>query len=632
MTFRQFAFNNVTRNMRTYMAYFLSSAFSVMIFFVYAMFILHPGIVHESFGYAQTGMTVAEYIIYIFSFFFVFYSVSAFLKTRKKEFGVLMMHGMTKQQLNWLVFLENMIIGIGSILTGIIAGVILSNLFLLIVSKALYIPKLPFYWPWQAAGITVVAFLVLFFIISLFTALFVRSNRLIELLRGSAKPKQEPKASIFLAFLSAVLLLTGYMISFIVKGVAVIMAMIPVVIIVIIGTYFLFSQLSVWVIRLLKRNRSIYWRKTNLIAISDLAYRMKDNTRIYFIVAIVSTVTICALGTFAGFQEAIETDMKRSNPFAISYVSSSANPYEKEHTQLIKEALQKADLEFTVLQADGMVWQTNEITGESRAVVALSDFNRFSDALGYAPEQLADNEVLHVKRSSPIGPVNQVEQEPEQEVRFTESAITLQVQKQLQREVFPFSFISGYDYYVVADEVFTQLNGTKSNSVTVYDVANWKDTIELSKRLEEQIGYDAEYSFSALGVDISFVRELYSLLMFVGIFITIVFFVATGSFLYFRLYTDLAEDRKQYQAIAKLGLSEQELSRIATTQVALLFYAPFIVAALHSAVALYALHSFFNLSILKSAALVIGGFFAAQTLYFLLIRSRYVKHLKEAIR
>jgi putative ABC transport system permease protein len=117
MTFPQFAYRNVVRNKRTYAAYFLSSAFSVMIFFVYALFIFHPDIKNGVTNLAAVQLMIAaEFIMYFFSFFFVIYSVSTFLKTRKREFGILMMHGMTKRQLNWLVFLENMMIGIGAII------------------------------------------------------------------------------------------------------------------------------------------------------------------------------------------------------------------------------------------------------------------------------------------------------------------------------------------------------------------------------------------------------------------------------------------------------------------------------------------------------------------------------------
>lgn len=634
VTFRRFAFNNVMRNKRTYAAYFLSSAFSVMIFFVYAVFISHPKLADAEFGHAKVAMTVAEYIIYIFSFFFVFYSVSAFLKTRKKEFGILMMHGLSKRQLNWLVFLENMIIGIGAIITGIVTGMIFANLFLLIGANVLRTEKLPFYWPWDALKLTVIAFIILFFVISLFTAVFIRSNRLIELLRGSAKPKQEPKASILLVLLAAVLLLTGYTVSFIVKGIQVAIAMLPVVLIVIVGTYFLFSQFIVFTIRALKKNRYVYWRKTNIIAISDLAYRMKDNARMYFMVAIVSTVTICALGTFSGFMEMIQASVKEGYPFALSYTSQQGNPDEAKHVELIEQALQQQGLDYTKLETRQIAIQTEQGTGRKMAVVPLSDFNQFSQSIGYEAEHLSDGELLYITdaNSFNIEPNAVKEKNKATSLTLQESNITLRINKQIERNVYSLDFLSTLTYAVVPDDVFKQINGKQERAYIAFDVPKAKDTTAIGKSLDEQMEFSPNYRFSSSALILDVVKEVYSLIIFVGLFVSVLFFVATGSFLYFRLYSDLAEDKRHYQAISKIGLSMRELSRIATTQVAILFYAPFIVAVVHSSVAMYALHSFFNMSVLKSALIVIGGFFAAQTLFFLIIRYRYIAHLKEAIR
>src|SRR5699024_10967075 len=94
VTFRQFAFINVIRNKRLYAAYFLSSLFTVMVFFTFAIFAFHPVFFDGSIrGEVLYGMAVAGGIIYVFSFFFVLYSMSAFLQSRKKEFGLLMTQG-----------------------------------------------------------------------------------------------------------------------------------------------------------------------------------------------------------------------------------------------------------------------------------------------------------------------------------------------------------------------------------------------------------------------------------------------------------------------------------------------------------------------------------------------------------
>src|SRR5699024_4352005 len=144
MTFRQFAFNNVVRNKRLYAAYFLSSMFIVMVFFTFAIFVFHPNLNIESVGGnvssgTTLGLSVAGGIIYVFSFFFVLYSMSSFLQSRKREFGLLMMQGMSMSQIRIMVFLENMLIGFFATLSGILLGLVFAKGILLVAENALVI-------------------------------------------------------------------------------------------------------------------------------------------------------------------------------------------------------------------------------------------------------------------------------------------------------------------------------------------------------------------------------------------------------------------------------------------------------------------------------------------------------------
>src|SRR5699024_12151026 len=102
--------------------------------------------------------------------------------------------------------------------------------------------------------------------------------------------------------LSLLLLILTYSIVVTVVGMCVIIVMVPFIIMVIIGTFFFFSQSSVFLIHYLKKRKSVFWNKTNMILLSDLAYRMKDNARTFFMVAIISTVAFSAIGTLIGFK------------------------------------------------------------------------------------------------------------------------------------------------------------------------------------------------------------------------------------------------------------------------------------------------------------------------------------------
>src|SRR5699024_4638276 len=113
--------------------------------------------------------------------------------------------------------------------------------------------SLPFYFPFWAIVVTFISFMCLFLVISFFVTFVLRSIKLVELIKGSKQSKGETKASIILTFLPVLLLAGGYTVSLMARGSSVIMAMIPVICVVIIGTYFFFTQLSVYGIHFLKR-------------------------------------------------------------------------------------------------------------------------------------------------------------------------------------------------------------------------------------------------------------------------------------------------------------------------------------------------------------------------------------------
>lgn len=119
--------------------------------------------------------------------------------------------------------------------------------------------------------------------------------------------------------------------------------------------------------------------------------------------------------------------------------------------------------------------------------------------------------------------------------------------------------------------------------------------------------------------------------MFVGLFIGIVFFVSAGSFLYFRLYTDLDDDKEKFTAINKIGLTIKEMKKVISKQMMILFFTPIIVAIIHGAVALTALSHMFDYNLLYESTLVLSAFFIIQVAYFVIVRHFYIKQIKSAI-
>ncbi|UHA72628.1 ABC transporter permease [Paenibacillus sp. 481] len=642
MTFRQYAFNNVIRNKRTYAAHFLSSAFSVMMFFTYAMLQFHPDLQgeltltsHTVNVFGKVAMSVAQLLIFVFSFFFLLYSVSSFLKTRKKEFGILLIHGITPKQLFRLVFMENMMIGIAAIMTGITVGIIFTKLILLIIATVLVIDQgLPFYLPWQAIALTFVAFLVLFLAISLFTSRMLKMNQLIELIKAEDKPKPELKASIWLSLLAVMLILAGYLAVYLF---AINTDLVPLLIagvgLTIIGTYFLFTQLSVYLIGWLRKQERLFFKRTNLLMFSELTYRMRDNANMFFMIAIASAVAFTAIGVCAAASNKGLSEMK--NPYAFSYTTFSEHKAEQSNIATIKRKLEQAQIPYRF----GTV--TLMLTDNSQIMMNLSDYNSLSTALGYESETLASNEALLVSSKQDdhdhykgVYPSNVLE------VEQSNQKIRLNEKKAIIRNMIPDVALNSARI-VVTDAQFEQFRALSNESTLIrkfygFVVENWEQTTKnVSFQLMDEIGefdeHVAIYYFNSLYLDWRKDKQENGLLMMSGVLVGIVFFTFAASFLYFRLYTDLEREKEQYQLISKLGLTKLELKKMVTQQLLLMFFLPIIVAIMHSSFAIFSLQQLVHYALVSDSFTIIACFVLIQVLYFAIIRWRYINKIHKTI-
>ncbi|WP_430786745.1 ABC transporter permease [Virgibacillus flavescens] len=629
MTFRQFVANNVMRNKRLYAAYFLSSMFTVMVFFTFAIFAFHPAFTGAGMNWqALYGMGVSGGIIYVFSLFFVLYSMSSFLQSRKKEFGLLLLQGMSVKQIRAMVFLENMLIGLAATVIGIGLGLLFAKAILLVAENVLVIEEaLNFYFPIWAIVITFVSFLLLFLIISFFVTFFLRSNKLSELIKGSQKPKKEPKASLVLTIIAAVLLLAGYVTAVVAQGLYVMYVMVPVIIVVTVGTYLFFTQLSVFVINRLKKRKGIFWKKTNMILLSDLSFRMKDNARTFFMVAIISTVAFSAIGTLFGSQTYLTGGLKEASPYGFIYSATEDVKDEdvRKDVAEIKDTLSKKQIEAK--QATGEL-KYYKIAEDDRVLIANeSMYNRFASASGEEPIEVAENEAIVVtEQMTMIQNPNTNDQLMNESLKL-ENGEVIQPSRKIETNVLP----ELRSYYIVSDEAYAKLpQPTSVDRYAVWKAAGGqKDAvIEAGLELREKI---PPYQLQAVDSIIYMINKSYGPILFIGLFIGIVFFVSAGSFLYFRLYSDLGDDKTKFASISKMGLTGGELGKVINRQTAILFFAPIVVALIHGAVALTALSHFFDYNLMKESSLILGGFLLIQIVYFLIVRYLYTKQIKSVI-
>ncbi|MBK5362656.1 FtsX-like permease family protein [Bacillus sp. TH50] len=655
MTFRQFAFNNVIRSKRTYLAHFLSSTFAIMIFFTYALLAFHPNLQGDLASsvtintFVKSGLQISQGLIFFFSFFFILYSVSAFLKTRKKDFGILMLHGMSRSQLNKLVFIENIIIGIASILTGITIGMAFSKFILIMSNSLLLIDKgLPFYMPFKAIGITFGAFFLLFLFISLFTSRLVNVKQLVELIKAEEKPKPEPKASFGLSLFALISIGLGYTAVFhSVNAIHykdmkyVLFMMATGVSFVVLGTYFLFTQLSVYVLRVLKKRENIFFKKTNILTISDLVYQLKDNAKMFFMVTIISAVAFTAVGTCMGLGNSSMAES--DNPFAFSYKSYDNNQLEKEHLKKIESELHDGEFKFKrVTYSIKQVRDTLYNSNVSSSVIKLSDYNKLAEAFGFEEENLKGENSSFVIPSRKVA--NTKSNQNNFQLLYRDIKKDMHVNKILTPKELQDTMVT---IIIVPDAVYNQMIADPENyhfetTINGFIVKDWEKTKKVAENIVaafqkdntskiEDIVDNEKYTFSTLILTWIVMKQSFGLVSIMSVLIGIVFFTFAASFLYFRLYTDLERNQQQYKMIAKVGLSKPELKKIVSRQLALLFFLPIAIAITHSTVAFMALQKLANFSVLGSSVMVLICFLVMQIIYFYFVRAQYLKKMYKTI-
>ncbi|KHG47345.1 ABC transporter permease [Bacillus anthracis] len=650
MTFWQFAFKNVSRNARAYFAYFVSSAFSIAIFFSFAVYLFHPKLHMTDVNYAlNILMTISEVVIVFFSFFFLLYSIGTFLKVRKKQFGILTVLGISQKQLKRLIFIENMLIGVLSIFFGIQLGLVFSQFFLLVTAKITHVPGLYLYWPTSAIILTIIIFLGLFILVSSFTPMLIRTRKAVRLLKEGTKQK-ERKASVLISLFGAICLISGYALAanplyflslgdiigllYAISSIFVIPSLIAA------GTYFFFSQISFLLIRILKARRTFYMKRINMLWISDLASRIRTNINMLFIVAMLSTLAFTMITFLYGFGKFTKFDAIRENPFPFTYLSHTENTLADEHLNWLEQKLNEEHFTYTKFKTD--IYEVSSAENNTQLYYAIkqSDYNVLAKALNWETLTVNKNESYILMKDlddQVIGTLHNKEQK--NTLTLTQNNLQLQVKGYKSYSPFPNSLI--YQLLILSDENVEALS-TVSKQMSVYNfkVTDWEKAHNIGSSFITKIHNDnaaiqAEHPpFHASEASDSLYKTKLNVASFflIGTFLGVIFFIGAGSVLYFRMYTDLTNEQEKYITITKIGLTETEMKRSATIQLAILFFVPYIMASIHTMFATKMLQEVLHLSFFAEITVVLMIFGTVEILFFLLIRSFYMQKLSQHIK
>ncbi|EGL82550.1 protein of unknown function DUF214 [Caldalkalibacillus thermarum TA2.A1] len=633
MTFRHIALKNVWGNRRSYTAYVLSGIVMVCVFYMFAAFVFHPDVLKGNIRgaqYVQQGLEAAQFIIVAFALTFLLYSQSHFFRARTQEFGIYALFGMTPGQLARLMVYEQVLLSLVIISFGTLFGVLFSKLFLLALSVFLEVePPIAFRLVPRALLITVGGFFLLYQVVNLYTVYRVLRLNIIEQLKESRKPRLYPALSRWKTAIGLLCIGGGYGLAYRADALTMIPWFVPIVGLVVTGTFLLFSQGSVFILDKLKRSPVVYAKGTWLLTLSQLIYRMKDNARMLAITSVLMTVVLSASGTLIVFYFNLKEEIVDHNPQTITVYERGLHSSEV----VDREALKRVLLEH------GAIIDREEVMV---GIPVPFDFPGLPERTGMIVSNSAYNE--HTHKMKDIDEIT-IEQGhvafvyPYQEVQMKmvnegetytfdigNQTVELVMADQLFGAVTTPKYAATF-LFVVHDEDFEQLrrlvNDDELFVVYGYELANWEESLDAVKAAEALVEEDKDKYFSQRVESYVNMKASSMLTLFIGSFISVLFFIATLSILYFKLFTEYQHDQQHYEQLRRIGLSDQDFNRITALQMIVIFFLPFAVGVLHALFAFKTLSNVLASNVYIGLMWVVAGFLVFQIIYFFLARRLY---------
>ena len=612
--FSRLAKQNIRNNKSTYIPYMITCIFCIAMIYMMEFLRDCPTLDQAVRQADEVRMIVftGEIVVEIFCIIFLIYSNSFLMKRRQKEIGLYNILGLERNHIGIVMFLETIITSIGSLAGGIAAGIIGSKLALLLLLKLLHIPSvLGFYISVKGIFTCLFMFGIIFLMILFLNLAKIHLSRPVELLRGNNTGEKEPAAKWLMALIGFICLGAGYYLAVTTESpIKAITIFLLAVILVMAGTYLLFTAGSIVILKFLRRRKSFYYRTGNFISISGMLYRMKQNAIGLASICILSTGVLLMISMTVSIYFGMNDIMLNRYPYD---VDMSVTSISEEECQTAIEAFEKAIADNKVpveksveeiyldivCSKNGdqiLIKPANTIrNSDSVLVLSLLDQAEYERLTGISAN-LNDGEIFAWYPSAV-----QKDSVTVDETEFT-------VKKWLDKNPLTCGedAVSDNAVLVVTDEDFKKFDEMRTEmykgvssapageDLTLHlglDITGSEtEKIEFGTPVMETVkdlkksGGLSENAWIISGIRQQEYESYYAdngSLLFIGIFLGSLFLMGTAMIIYYKQISEGYEDQKRFEIMQKVGLSRREVRSSVRRQILMVFFLPLLMAMLH---------------------------------------------------
>lgn len=612
--FSRLAKQNIRNNKSTYIPYIITCIFCIAMIYMMEFLRDCPTLDQAVRQADEVRMIVftGEIVVEIFCIIFLIYSNSFLMKRRQKEIGLYNILGLERNHIGIVMFLETIITSIGSLAGGIAAGIIGSKLALLLLLKLLHIPSvLGFYISVKGIFTCLFMFGIIFLMILFLNLAKIHLSRPVELLRGNNTGEKEPAAKWLMALIGFICLGAGYYLAVTTESpIKAITIFLLAVILVMAGTYLLFTAGSIVILKFLRRRKSFYYRTGNFISISGMLYRMKQNAIGLASICILSTGVLLMISMTVSIYFGMNDIMLNRYPYD---VDMSVTSISEDECQTAIEAFEKAIADNKVpveksveeiyldivcsKNGDQILIKPTNTIRNSDSVLVLSLFTQAEyERLTGISANLNDGEIFAWYPSAV-----QKDSVTVDETEFT-------VKKWLDKNPLTCGedAVSDNAVLVVTDEDFKKFDEMRTEmykgvssapageDLTLHlglDITGSETdkidfgtpVMEVVKDLKKNGGL-SENSWITSGIRQQEYESYYAdngSLLFIGIFLGSLFLMGTAMIIYYKQISEGYEDQKRFEIMQKVGLSRREVRSSVRRQILMVFFLPLLMAMLH---------------------------------------------------
>lgn len=626
MFYLKLALTNIKKNGKIYFPYLITSIFTVMMFYCVKFLGGDNGLRKDSESAAMM-MNLGVYVVIIFSVIFLLYINSFLMKNRKKELGLYNILGMEKRHVMLIIFIETLIVYLISLGFGVLTGVLFSKLMMLILVKILAIhTSIVFSIDMNAILITTLLFSVIFFVSFMINAASIRFSNPIQLLKGGMVGEKEPKTKWLMTLIGVITLGAGYTIALSIEDpITALVLFFVAVVLVIIGTYALFTAGSIVILKLLKKNKKYYYQTNHFISVSQMMYRMKQNAVglasicilcTCILVMISSTYTLYS-GVFDTVKKSVRADYsyKVGNMEKVNMDEEIINLEKDIKTSLASKNIgisRMASLKYCQVWAsqNGTVFTAPGEGGNNKLLtilgMTLADYNRiYNHHVSLNDHEVLYNSNYHFNHDSmmlnnQLYSLKVVKNDPwfvKDDISNIDSdSITFVFKDDAAlKQALTFEHCSSpsYVYEILVDYKGGYFN-SKAEEVMRKTTKNF--TLKVSEKNDGEISYSNMTRYDNYQI----FSQMYGSLLFLGIFLGVLFMMAAVLIMYYKQLSEGYEDQKRYEILQNVGLSKKEVRQAISSQVLIFFFLPLAVAVIHMSVAYKMILKMFKVMILNA--------------------------------